>query len=100
MNSAKEENPSTARTDISGWIVIAFLFSSGIYMIFTGKALPFPLDFILNAFFSTSFIVPLIMYPLILYWERKNTMTIYFVEEKPSKLRLIAIPAQVLQRLE
>jgi hypothetical protein len=100
MNSAKEENPSPARTDISGWILIVFLFSSSIYMIFTGKALPFPLDFILNAFFSTGFIVGLIMYPLILYWERKNMMTIYFVEEKPSKLRLVAIPDQVLQLWE
>ncbi len=100
MNSAKEENPSPARIDISGWIVMAFLFSSGIYMIFTGKALPLPFDFILNVFFSSGFFFSLIMYPLILYWERKNLMTIYFMQEKSSKLRPVAIPDKVLPRVE
>jgi hypothetical protein len=100
LNSAKGENPGPTRTDISGWIVMAFLFSTGTYMIFTGKALPFPFDFVLNAFFSSGFIDGVIMYPMILFWERKNMMTIYFVEEKPSKLRPVAIPSQVLQRPE
>lgn len=100
LNNTKGENPGPARTDISGWIVMAFLFSSGIYIIFTGKALPFPFDFVLNAFFSSGFIDSIIMYPMILFWERKNMMTIYFVEDKSFKLRPVAIPDQVLQRLE
>lgn len=100
MNSAKEDNFSPARIDITGWIVIAFWFSSGIYMILTGKALPLPFDLAMNVFLSSGFFFSLIMYPLILYWERKNLMTIYLMQEKSSKLKPVAIPDKALRRME
>ncbi len=94
LNRIKEGDLSSTRTDISGWILIAFLFLSSIYVIFTGKELPFPFNFVLNSFYSSCLIYSVTMYPLILYWERNNMMTIYFVEEKPSRWRPVALSDQ------
>lgn len=67
-------------------------------MIFTGKGLPFPFDFVLNGFFSSGLIDAAIMYSLTLYWERKNMMIIYFVEDKPSKWRPVALPVKAPEK--
>ena len=91
LNRIKEGNLRSTKWDIVGWIIIASLFLHG-FLTVTGKALPF--DFILNGVMGSLLICFFIMYPMILYWEWKNRMTIYLVEEKSPKWRPVAFPCQ------
>jgi hypothetical protein len=49
-----------------------------------------PVLFMLSVFFPSI----LVLYPVVVYWEKKNRKTIYIVEEKILTWRMTALPAQ------
>ncbi|MCE8425571.1 MAG: DUF1673 family protein [Candidatus Methanoperedens sp.] len=70
---------------------LAIFFSVIMLLIFTiGKDDPF--QFMVTIFFPFQWI----HYPLVVYWERKNMMIIYFV--KPSKWQPLALPVQAPEK--
>ncbi len=77
-------------------LLIALLYASYMFLVFTKKDLPY--DFILVVMMSTGFIFSLINYPMTIYWERKNRKRIYLVEEKFLRWRPVALPVQSPER--
>lgn len=90
LNRIKEGNLNTPIKDKVLWgFMMSFFFLGGIYALVTGEALPFPFGFAYIGLISSAFIDAVFLYLLMLYWERKNLMTIYLIEGKP-----IALPAK------
>lgn len=92
LNQMKEGTLRPNRMDISGWIIMAFLLFVGIYPIVTGKALPSPFVIAFDGLLTSGLLYSVTIYPLTLYWEKKNGLIIYLVEDKPSKWRPVALP--------
>lgn len=91
LNRIKEGTSGHNRIDISWWILMAFLIFTGIYPLVTEKTMPFPFDFVFDGFMTSVKLYMVIIYPLTLYWEKKNGLIIYLVEDKPSKWRHVAL---------
>lgn len=87
INEGKNVRPTKKE-----FALMALLFASYMFLIFTKKDLPY--DFILVVMFSTGFIFSLINYPMTIYWEWKNRKTIYLIEEKLLRWRPVALPVQ------
>lgn len=90
LNRIKEGTTGHNRIDTLWWILMAFFIFSGIYPLVTEKTMPL-LDIVYYGFETSVLIYMVIIYPLTLYWEKKNGLIIYFVEDKPSKWRYVAL---------
>lgn len=79
----------TSKLLINNFVYNLIIMASVLVLSFTtGKENP--VLFMISVFFPSIWV----LYPIVVYWERKNSKTIYLVEEKILQWRLAALPGQ------